>query len=94
MVATRCPDGGDVKLEIWAGDPGVEAPWDPAFDDELETISNGFNVGDVSDAYHIDAPPGWYRVRADTRRDQKSEVEAVRFVFPENPDLTGRPMEI
>jgi hypothetical protein len=93
MVATRCSDAGDVALEIWAGDPGLQPPWQSAFDDELETDSNGFNVGDVGDQYQIAALPGRYRVRADTRLDQRSEVEAVRFVFPENPDLTGRTME-
>jgi hypothetical protein len=93
MVATRCPDAGDVALEIWAGDPGLQSPWQSVFDDELETDLNGFNVGDVGDVYQIDAPPGRYRVRADTRQDQGSEVEAVRFVFPDNPDLTGRALE-
>jgi hypothetical protein len=93
MVATRCPDAGDVTLEIWAGDPGLHPPWESVFDDELQTDSNGFNVGDVGDVYKIDAPPGRYRVRAHTRRDQRSEVEAVRFVLPENPELSGRVME-
>jgi len=90
MVQTRCPDGGDVELEIWAGDPGVEAPWESVFDDQLETTSNGFSVGDVSYDFYIDAPSGRYRVRADTRRDRRSQVQAVRFVFPNNPELSGR----
>jgi hypothetical protein len=68
----------------------LHPPWESAFDDELETGSNGFKVGDIGDVYKIDAPLGRYRVRADTRRDQRSEVEAVRFVLPENPDLSGR----
>lgn len=90
MVATRCPGGGEVGLEVWAGDPGLQAPWRAVFDGELETLRNGFDVGDIGDAYHVDAPPGRYRVRADGRSDERGELEAVRFVFPEDSKLTGQ----
>lgn len=90
MVATRCPGGGKVELEVWAGDPGKDPSWRTTFDGELETMANGFDVGDFGDAYHIKARPGRYRVRADGRADVRAELEAVRFVFPDNPELTGR----
>jgi hypothetical protein len=89
MVATRCPSGGTVELEVWAGDPESEPSWGLAYEGEIETIANGFVVGDFGDAYQIAAAPGRYRVRAYGRRDEQGELEAVRFVFPNNPELTG-----
>ena len=92
MVAARCPGGGEVVVEIWAGDPGLEAPWTVVFDAGLETLANGFAAGDFSDWYQVDARPGRYRVRADVLMDRWSQAEAVRFVFPQNPDLSGQPI--
>lgn len=89
FVATRCPGIGEAGLELWSGDPGLPPGWQTLFDGTLETRSNGFDVGEVGADFHIAAAPGQYRVRADVRLDDKQVVDIVRFVFPENEDLTG-----
>jgi hypothetical protein len=56
----------------------------------IETEERGFDAGTAeSSTFHIDAPPGTYRVRAEAHRDSWGDVDAVRFVFPYNDDLTG-----
>jgi hypothetical protein len=90
-VATRCPDDGDVDLEVWAGDPGTPTQgWEVLFDGRLDTESRGFDVGSaLNSTFHIDARRGNYRVRAEARRDGDRLIDAVRFVFPEADDLGG-----
>jgi hypothetical protein len=92
VVTTRCPDFGKVDLEVWAGDPGKPPRgWVELFDGRLETGAAGFDVGTVgATVFHINAPAGAYRVRAEALRDdQKPWFGAVRFVFAESPDLQG-----
>jgi hypothetical protein len=89
-VNTRCPDFGEVDLEVWAGDPGPVRPdWKVVFDGELETVAQGFDVAMMSIFFHIDASPGTYRIRAETHRGDEGYVDGVRFIFPESPDLVG-----
>jgi hypothetical protein len=89
-VATRCPDDGDVDLEVWAGDPGRSRDWEVLFDGQVETESRGFDAGTATNStFHINAREGKYRVRADARRDGDRLIDAVRFVFPETNDLDG-----
>lgn len=90
-VLTRCEDDGKVQLEVWAGDPG-ETPqgWAVVFNADLETFSRGFSAGTAgATAFHIHATPGKYRVRVESKRDAKSYVDGVRFIFPEASDLEG-----
>jgi hypothetical protein len=89
FVATRCPGRGEVGLEVWSGDPGVPDGWQTVFDGQLITEGNGFDAGNMANAYHIAAPSGRYHVRVDVHLDNSAEADAVRFVFPENDDLTG-----
>lgn len=91
-VSTRCPDSGKVELEVWAGDPGqVPDGWVQIFDGRLETGVGGFDLGtSTATVFHINAPAGNHRVRADALRDdQKPWFASVRFVFAESPDLHG-----
>ena len=89
-INTRCPDFGDVALEVWAGDPRLAPPdWKVVFDGTLRTVANGFDVGSIATIFHAKAAPGLYRVRAETHRDDVGYVDAVRFIFPESPDLEG-----
>ena len=90
-VLTRCEDFGDVELVVWVGDPGpASAGWSVAFDGELETKSRGFDVGTATASLvHLVAPPGSYRVRVETRRDASGEVDGVRFILPDSPDVDG-----
>jgi hypothetical protein len=94
-IATRCEDDGDVQLQVWAGDPGATpSGWSVVFDRDLQTVSLGFAAGTAEgSAFHINAPPGTYRVRAEARRDVNGDVDAVRFIFPESPDLEGEILE-
>jgi hypothetical protein len=56
----------------------------------LETEERGFDAGTATaSTFHIDAPPGTYRVRVEAHRDSSDRIDAVRFVFPYNDDLTG-----
>lgn len=91
-VLTRCEDFGEVELAVWAGDPGPPpAGWSVVFDSDLETHARGFDVGTATASLiHVDAPPGKYRVRAESRQDPNGEVDGVRFIFPDSPDLEGR----
>ena len=91
-VLTRCEDFGKVALAVWAGDPGPPpAGWRVVFDGDLETHSRGFDAGTATASLvHVAAPPGTYRVRAETRQDANGEVDGVRFIFPDSPDLEGR----
>jgi hypothetical protein len=92
-VTTRCPDYGKVELEVWAGDPGpAPSGWIEVFDGTVETGAGGFDVGtSTAVVFHINAPAGSYRVRADALRDdQKPWFRAVRFTFAESPDLRGQ----
>lgn len=90
LVITRCPDFGNVEIEVWAGEPGTDGGWRTIFDDHLQTYSRGFRAGPgLGPTFHINAPAGEYRVRADVRTDAKNQVWAVRFVFPESPELKG-----
>jgi hypothetical protein len=91
-VTARCPDFGEVELEVWAGDPGpAPEDWEDVFDGRLETGAGGFDVGtSTATVFHVKAPAGVYRVRADgLRDDQKPWFAAVRFIFAESPDLQG-----
>ena len=90
-VRTRCPDFGNVEVEIWAGDPGPRPPgWDVIFDDRLETKANGFDATDgAGPIFHLNAAQGTHRVRAEARRDDAGRVDAVRFIFPDGADVTG-----
>ena len=75
-----------------AGDPRkVAQDWDVVFDGRLETGAGGFDVGTVAaTVFHVNAPPGSYRVRAEARRDdQKRRFAGVHFIFAESPDLRG-----
>jgi hypothetical protein len=94
-VLTRCEDDGDVQLEVWAGEPGgTPLGWSVVFDGNLETVSRGFSAGTAgASVLHIKAPPGTYRVRAEARRDADGDVDAVRFILPESPDLEGERLE-
>jgi hypothetical protein len=92
VVTTRCPDFGEVELEVWAGDPGqVAEEWDVIFDGRLETGAGGFDVATVAaTVFRVNAPAGSYRVRAEALRDdQKRWFAAVRFIFAESPALQG-----
>jgi hypothetical protein len=90
IVQTRCPDFGKVELEVWAGEPGPAPPnWRVLFDGPLTSNGTGFDVGDLNSFFHLNTAPGVYRVRAEARRGSQDHVDAVRFVFPESPDLTG-----
>jgi len=83
LIATRCPDFGEVNLEVWAGDPG-RAPkgWEIVFDGQFETSARGFDVGTATaSVFHVNAGPGNYSVRTEIQRDGASLVEGVRFVF-------------
>ena len=89
LVSTRCPDYGNVELEVWAGDPGQHQR-EVVFEGDLETTARGFDAGPATAVFfHINAPPGLYRVRADVHRDADGYVDSVRFIFPESPDLKG-----
>jgi hypothetical protein len=91
-VAARCPDFGEVEIEVWAGDPGPAARgWEDVFDGRLETGDGGFKVGtSTARVFRVKAPAGVYRVRADALRDdQKPWFAAVRFIFAESPNLQG-----
>lgn len=90
-VLTRCEDYGRVELTVWAGDPGLTpADFRVVFDGRLTTVSRGFGAGTATaTAFALNATPGAYRVRAESRQDQNGDVDAVRFIFPESPDLTG-----
>jgi hypothetical protein len=91
ILQTRCPDFGKVELEVWAGDPGPAPPnWTVPFDGPLTSNGTGFEVGDLNSFFHLNTAPGVYRVRAEARRGSHDYVDAVRFVFPDSPDLTGR----
>jgi hypothetical protein len=94
-VLTRCEDDGDVQLEVWAGEPGgTRLGWSVVFDGNLETVSRGFSAGTAgASVLHIKAPRGTYRVRAEAGRDADGDVDAVRFIFPESPDLEGEILE-
>ncbi len=91
-VATRCPDDGDVDLEVWASDPGPPAAgWKIVFDGSLEISARGLDAGPATaTAFYIEASPGKYHVRAEARRDRSGLVDGVRFIFPENGDLQGK----
>ena len=91
-VLTRCEDFGEVELEVWAGEPGpTPAGWSVVFDGALETKSRGFDAGTATASLvHLVAPAGKYQVRAEARRDANGEVDGVRFIFPDSPDLEGR----
>ena len=90
-VLTRCEDDGKVELDVWAGDTGAVPPgWSVVFDGALKTAARGFSAGTGgATAFHISAPPGSYRVRAEARHDAMDYVDAVRFSFPESPNLDG-----
>lgn len=89
LVVTRCPDAGNVELEVWAGDPGLPPPgWDVVFQGQLETKARGFDASDGSGSvFHVNARPGIYRVRAEARRDRRRRIDAVRFIFAGSDDL-------
>jgi hypothetical protein len=90
IIVTRCPDFGQIDLQVWSGDPGPSNGWDPIHEGRWETISSGFRVGfGMGPTFRIDAPKGDYRIRADVQRDSHKRVSAVRFVFPDAPHLTG-----
>ncbi len=91
-VLTRCEDFGDVELAVWAGDPGPPPEgWSVVFDGTIETRSKGFEAGTATATLiHLDAAPGKYRIRAVTRQDTNAEVDGVRFIFPDSPDLKGK----
>jgi hypothetical protein len=91
-VLTRCEDDGKVQLEVLSGEPGETPPeWKVVFDGYLETESRGLSAGTAeASVFHIDASPGIYRIRAEARRDANGDVDAVRFIFPESPDLKGQ----
>jgi hypothetical protein len=90
-INTRCPDFGEVELELWAGDPGATPTgWGVAFDGALETVARGFDLGSMATLFHIDAAPGMYRVRAESHVGDRNYVDAVRFIFPDSPELAGR----
>jgi len=90
LVSTRCPDYGNVDLEVWAGDPGLSER-EVVFEGELVTAARGFDAGPATAiTFHVDAPPGKYQVRADVQRDADGEVDSVRFIFLQAPDLEGR----
>jgi hypothetical protein len=88
---TRCPDDGNVDLEVWAGDAGAPPDdWEVLFDGRLATDRRGFDAGTATNStFHIDARPGSYRVRAEVHRDDARLIDAVRFVFPDADDLDG-----
>lgn len=89
LVSTRCPDFGTVELEIWAGDPGLNRR-EVVFDGDLETVARGFDAGPATAVFfHINAPPGSYRVRADVHRDARGYVDSARFVFLDAEQLDG-----
>lgn len=45
-VLIRCPDDGEVEIDLWAGDPGPPPKgWRIAFEGMLETVSRGFDLG-------------------------------------------------
>jgi hypothetical protein len=90
-VLTRCEDYGKVRLTVWAGDPGPSSDdWSVVFDGRLVTVSRGFSAGTATaTAFEVKAPPGTYRVRTEIRRDGNGDVDAVRFIFPESPNLAG-----
>lgn len=90
LVVTRCPDFGNIEIEVWAGDPSTDSGWSTVFDGRLETHSRGFRAGPgLGPTFHIDAPAGEYRIRADVSTGEDRKVSAVRFVFPESPGLKG-----
>ena len=90
-ITTRCPDDGEVALEVWAGDPGPpDAEWETLFDGRLTTAGRGFDAGTATaSVFHLNAPPGTYRVRAEGHRDARRLVDAVRLVFPQTDRLEG-----
>lgn len=89
-ISTRCPDFGPVDLEVWAGEPAPRPDWAVVFDGELESKANGFDAGNGSSSlFHVNAPPGRYRVRAEAHRDPNGEVDGVRFIFADAEDLDG-----
>ena len=89
LVSTRCPDFGTVELEIWAGDPGLDQR-EVVFDGLLETVVRGFDSGPATAVFfHVNAPPGSYRVRADVHRDARGYVDSARFVFLDAVGLDG-----
>jgi hypothetical protein len=89
LVSTRCPDYGNVDLEVWSGDPGPSQR-EVVFDGELETAVRGFDAGPATSlTFHVDAPPGTYQVRADVHRDAEGDVDSVRFIFSDAPGLKG-----
>ena len=92
-VLTRCPDFGAVDLELWAGDPRrTPRGWTVAFDGALETLAQGFDLGSIATIYHVNAPPGTYRVRVESHRGRDGYVDRVRFAFLEAPNLLGEAM--
>ncbi len=89
LVSTRCPDYGNVDVEVWAGDPGPPRR-EVVFDGELETATRGFDVGPATAlTFHLGAAPGTYRVLADVHTNTDGDVDSVRFIFLEAQDLTG-----
>lgn len=90
LIATRCPDYGDVNVEVWAGDPGgPPAEWDVVFDGQLETTARGFDAGTATaSVFHVNARPGKYSVRTEVHRDNASLIDGVRFIFRAS-DLDG-----
>jgi hypothetical protein len=91
-ILTRCEDSGDVRLEIWLGEPPANSGrWSSVFDGQLETVANGFDAGTATASiYHLDAALGSYRGQAYVSRDVNGEVDGVRSVFPESSTLRGR----
>jgi hypothetical protein len=91
-VLTRCEDSGKVQMVVWAGDPGPPPTgWRVVFEGDLETKAKGFDAGTATASLvHVNADPGMYRVRAEARRDANGEVDGVRFIFPNSPNLDGQ----
>ena len=90
-VSARCPDFGEVDLEVWAGDPGPPPTgWSVVFDGDVEVGSHGLSAGSAYDpVFRADVPPGPSRVRAEGRRDSNGYIDSVRLIFPAAPDLSG-----
>ena len=91
LIATRCPDFGDVDLEAWSGDPGrPQAGWQTVFEGHIKTQARGFDIGTATaTTFHVNVAPGSYAFRADIHRGSDGLIDGVRFIFPESPELSG-----